>query len=218
MFGLTKKIGGLIFGIVLLLAGIYIGFSASNKMHAGLTDHQVRDVIMATIQVEADTTFLVTGYYDVDTTIQTKDDKTLWGISLGTTEVRLRVPGRVSYGIPVGKIRPQDIVIQGQNVTITVPQPEIWSVQPDLQRMEVQTQVGWARLQAYSGRALEQAAFRKVPDELRHVAARSMQSGKTSVQNTEKALKRLLVPILTAAGVQNPTITIRIEPVAPPKG
>lgn len=200
----------LLLAAVLVVGGIVVGLSISpNKFQ--LTDHQVQSLVFATIQAEADTTVLVTGYYDLDVTTRVQDNKALWGISLGTTEVNVRVPGRVSYGFNMGQFSTNDIRIAGNEVIVTIPPPEIWSVEPHLDQMQMQTEVGWARLQAYSGRALEQLAIRRLPEEFRRVASERMKSNNQPMKNTELALRKTLAPVLKSVGIENPVFVIQAK-------
>jgi hypothetical protein len=207
------KIYGIVFGIILavllIVGGIFIGMSM--KMPS-LTSHQLQQLAFTTITQEADTTFFVTGYYDLDVTTRVKDNKTLWGISLGTNEVNLRVPGRVSYGFNIGQLKQDDVqILKGDTVVVRIPKVGIFSVEPYLNKMDMQTQVGWARLYAYSGQALEHEAVKRLPSEMRNVAENRLQTTKQPYQNTEKSLRRLLTPIFQAVGIAKPVIVVRLK-------
>lgn len=197
--------------IVLLISGSVIGWSMRG-ITFGLSSEQVREVVMRTLQVEADTTYLVTGYLGMEVTKKISDDKTLWGIPMGTTEVQVRVPGRVTYGFPIGQITSKDIEVTGENIVVYIPPVGIFSVEPEMNKMDVQTKVGWARFQAYSGKHLEHKAIRSIPDEMRQIGEERLikAEGKAS-ENTVKAIRRILVPVLTATGMQNPTIQVRLK-------
>lgn len=198
---------GIICAIFMIGAGILIGISWQVP---SLTKHQVENLAFTTIVQEADTTFFVTGYYDLDTTVRVKDDKTMWGISLGTTEVNLRVPGRVSYGFNIGQLKREDIqVLQGDTVLVLVPPMSIYSVEPYLEKMDMQTEVGWARLYAYSGQALEHQAMKRVPSQMRGVAENRLKTSKNTYKNTEKAIRRIVTPMLQSVGMTNPVVVVR---------
>ncbi len=87
-------------------------------------------------------------------------------IPLGTTEATLRAPIKVYYGVRPHAIRAIDT--EGEQLHLTVEKVEILSVDADISRLEIKTEVGWARLDAISGkearlrvkRAFEEGKYR----------------------------------------------------------
>jgi len=97
---------------------------------------------------------------------RSSEKRVLWGLlNLGTTEVRLTAPGnKVQFYVPLRDLTAQDFTYQraAKRVIVRVPAPmldrDIVEVQSDPSKIEVQTKVGWARLSAFSGKALEAKA------------------------------------------------------------
>ena len=71
-------------------------------------------------------------------------------IPMGQTEATLRAPIKVYYGV-----RPHAVhatrSVKGQ-LYLTVDRVEVLSVDADISRLEIKTDVGWARLDALSGK------------------------------------------------------------------
>jgi hypothetical protein len=176
------------------------------------SESEIRGALYTAIQRESPETFLVTGAVDLTATTTVSNTRRLLpgivGLSLGTTRATVRMPGRVSYGIDLSRIRPEDIDVgEGAAVRIRVPSPSLWSVEPVLSEMEVETDVGWARLDA-SGRAVEQEAIRLMEGALRAQGRAHLGDSDQPRANTLRALERALVPVLEAAGVEEPQITV----------
>ncbi|MBN8589757.1 MAG: DUF4230 domain-containing protein [Rhodothermia bacterium] len=211
MFLKGRYIALAIVAILLLIIGLFVGWSIRG-FSFGLNNQQLREVVVSTLQVEADTTYLVTGYLGMEVTKKIVDEKTLWGIPMGTTEVQVRVPGRVTYGFPIGQLRADDIEINGQNITVYIPPVGVFSVEPELAKMDIQTKLGWARFQAFSGKHLEHRAIKSIPAEMRQIGEeRLIKAESKASENTVKAIRRILVPVLSAAGMQNPQIQVRLK-------
>lgn len=211
--------------VLLLLAvgiGIGVGFRA---MQPRLTEEEVQSVVVSTIQREAPASFYVTGYLDVVVTSTVANTKTLFpdlfDIDLGTTRSTVRMPGRVSYGFDVRRLRPEMIEVGDDGVVrVTLPELEIYSAEPQLANMEVQTDVGWARLHRSSGRRVEQRAIQAVQRALREQGGAHIQSSTQPRINTAEAMKALLTPVLEAAGIDRPRFAFHIGPelVMEPEG
>lgn len=93
----------------------------------------------------------------------TSEKRVLWGkLNLGTTVVEMRVHGnKVQYVIATQAIRSDSFHWDAKEneLVIEVPSPildeEIIEVQSDPKRIEVHKDIGWARLESYSGKTLE---------------------------------------------------------------
>ncbi len=210
------------FLILLLLIALGVGlYLAPPKVSLPLpevqvTQTEVRQLIMSKLLREQPASFLVTGYLDIAADITEENTKYLFpeyfdqSFSLGTTKSVVRLNGRVSYGIDLLKLGAESITFEPNNVVvITVRELEIESVNPDLENMQIQTEVGWARLHSHSGQAVERKALIEAKNALEAEAVEHLRTSPNPVQNTEAALSRLLVPVLEAAGVSNPTIRFR---------
>ncbi len=181
-----------------------------------ITQEEVKQLIITELHNEQPASFLVSGYLDITANITQENTKYLFpgyfdkSISLGTTKSNVRLPGRVSYGIDLLKITDSSISFEPNNVVvISFSKIEVESVEPDLANMEIQTEVGWARLHSYSGKTVERKALVIAKDALEAEAVEHIATSPQPAYNTEAALSRLLVPVLKAAGVSNPTIRFR---------
>ncbi len=199
----------------LLLA---VGFAAAVWWgRPRLTEEEVRQVVVTTIQREAPAAFFVTGTLHLTVTSTVANTKyflpDLLRLDLGTTRATVRVPGRLSYGFDVRLLRAEDIRIGEDGVVeVTLPPLSVYSVEPELAEMEVQTEVGWARSQAGSGREVEQKAIRLLRDALREQGEKHLGDSAQPRINTARALQKLLTPVLEAAGLPSPQFRFRIGP------
>src|SRR5690606_19831888 len=126
-------------------------------------------------------------------------------LGLGTARAEVRVPGRVAYGFDVRRLRPSDIRFTEEGVVeVTMPALEVFSVEPELERAEVRTDVGWARLHRSSGQRMEQVTLREIRPAMRASAERYLEQSESPRLNTAEALVHLLTPPLRAAGLPSP--------------
>jgi hypothetical protein len=142
-------------------------------------------------------------------------------LDLGTTRVRVRLPGRVAYGFDVSVLRPEDIVFGEDGVVeVALPDLSVFSVEPNLEAMEVETDVGWARTHARSGQQTTQRALQFAQRALREQASTHLIDKTQPRINTAEALQRMLTPALQAAGIAEPRFRFRIGPhlVMEPEG
>ena len=182
-----------------------------------ITEEEVRTAIVATLQREAPASFYVTGTLDLTTTATLENTKRflpdVLDFSLGTTEAVVRLPGRAHYGFDVRHLRPQDVRLREDGtVEVTLPPLRIYAVEPDLNAMEVQTSVGWARMYRRSGRRVEQQAVRFAEDALRQQAEAHLTEAVQPRVHTAEAMEVLLRPVLQAAGVEHPTFRFQVGP------
>lgn len=92
-----------------------------------------------------------------------KIKKILWvHLNLGTTVVEIKIPGnKVQYILPVDHMSADDFKFDSETreLTVLIPSPiidkEIVEVQNDPAKITVRKQIGWGRLQEYSGKYLE---------------------------------------------------------------
>ncbi|MCC6488215.1 MAG: DUF4230 domain-containing protein [Candidatus Hydrogenedentes bacterium] len=110
---------------------------------------------------------VLTASVDVELS-KTSEKRILWDmLQLGDTSVRLRVPGnKVQYYIPVAGLSQENFEYDPStgSVCLHLPEPlldrEFVDVQSNPDTIEVETQVGWGRLDAFSGKFLEHEARR----------------------------------------------------------
>lgn len=224
-----------------LVIGILVGLllaTAITLWWQGPSEARVRRTVITTIQDEAPASFLVTGTLDLTVTVRIDSSQYLtpsWltfvvantqpsvlGLFQGGAQTRVQVPGTVSYGFDVDALTPEMVTVEDGLVGVDLPPVSVYSVEPDLRRLNVKTQTsGWMRLlpsdtpDSVRARALAgiQGAFLSQAE--RHV--------ETSTQprvNTARALEAMLRPALTAAGVESPRFQIQVgqELVMEPDG
>ncbi len=176
-----------------------------------ISESEVREAVYAAIQQEADTSFLITGYIDVATTTRVENTPVLLpnvlGLRLGTTSVTVRVPGRVSYGFAASALRPEMIRVHGDTVDFTLPPLAVYSAEPDLAAMEVETNTGWARAPARV-QETERQAIRQLSETLHRQGELHLQQTMQPRVNTARALQTMLTPVLRSAGMENPYFRI----------
>jgi hypothetical protein len=184
------------------------------RWRPGFSAEKVRAEIITTLQQEARASFLVTGTLDIVATTSVTNTRTLLpgllDVSLGTTKATIQVPGRVHYGFDVRRLNPKDIVIDEEGVvTMTVPTPMVYSVEPDLEQLRVWTSKGWARGNTSVQRA-ERRALATVNTALSNQAKAHIENSMQPHINTAHALERLLRPVLRSAGISKPAFRFQV--------
>lgn len=206
---------GLVVTLCLIGVGLYLGMSV--KERPGITEYDVRQMIITTIQQDADTSVFITGYLDLFVEIHLTDTKKIWpGLSLGTNEVDLRVPGRASYGFSLEDFSDGDVDYSGgDTVDVYLPDIGIYSVETDLENLDMRTDMGWARFYSYSGRRMEREALRQVPGKIRETAEKRLSDSDQPYEHTVRSVVALLTPVLKAGGLSNPVVRVyrRAEPL-----
>lgn len=199
-------------GVLLLVGtiGLYL-WSARPRV----SETEVRDMVFSTIQRETPESFLVTGSLEVTATTRVENTRTLLpgivGIDLGTTSATVRVPGRVSYGFDVRQLTPAMIrLLPGDTIEVLVPDPVIYSVEPNLEQMEVETRRGWLRISRETTEQVRGRAIQLVQQTMRAQGNAHLGGSSQPRINTADALYDMLRPVLIAAGMENPHIRFRI--------
>ncbi len=189
-----------------------------------VTEEQVRHAVIAAIDRESPEAFLVTGQLTLRVTTRVENTKTLLpgilGLDLGTTRATVRVPGRVSYGFEVDSLRPEMVrMLEDGMIEVQLPPLAVFSTEPDLGELEVETARGWARLG--SGREqVERRALVLVEDAMRNQASHHLRTSYQPRLNAARALRRLLAPALQGLGMEAPAFQFRIgeDVVVTPSG
>jgi len=201
--------------VILVAVGVALGIWLRKP---GLTEEEVRTVLITTIQREAPAAFYVTGSLNIAATTTVENTKYLFPdlllLDLGTTRATVRMPGRVSYGFDVTDLQSDHIrFLPGESnlVEIVVPSLSIYSVEPDLEKMEVETSVGWARLFTRSGRRVEQQAISFVQQALREQGESYLSTSIQARSYTTEAITTLFTPVLEAAGLLELQFRFRFE-------
>ncbi len=180
------------------------------------TEEIVQRTVVATIQQETPASFYVTGELGLTVTSTVKNTEVfLPGVldwKMGTARSSVRVPGRVTYGFDVRRLGAEDIRIGEDGVvSVALPPLSVFSAEPDLEAMEIQTDAGWTRLyDEKKAEEVERQAIRRVQRVLRQQGARHLEGSVQPRVNTAAALEALLTPALEAAGVETPRFRFRI--------
>lgn len=189
----------------------------------------VRRTVVTTLQQESAESFLVTGTLTLTTRVTvdstgyaTPDWLTqllqatnpgLLSLVEGSTAATVSVPGRVSYGFDVRTLPADDVTVErGGLVSVALPPLALYSVEPDLSKLELKTaSQGWMTLvssEAHS--AVRDAAMAQVQDALRAQAQDYLDTATQPRVNTARALASMLTPPLRAVGVDAPRFRIRV--------
>ncbi len=204
--------------IGLILVGVAVGLWLRLP---SFTQEEVREVIITTLQEEHPAAFYVTGTLEIAATVHEAHTRSLWlpslflpfSFDLGTTEVTLRVPGRVAYGFDISALQPENIQLTEDGVIdLTLPELSVFSVEPDLSRADIKTTVGWARLHARSGQAQEKKALQQVQGALRNQAQTHLRQAMQPQVNTAEAMHKLLMPVLKGLGMEAPRFRVHLGP------
>ncbi|HSJ08301.1 MAG TPA: DUF4230 domain-containing protein [Longimicrobiales bacterium] len=179
-----------------------------------LSEEEVRTVVYSTIQREAPASFLVTGTLDITVTTRVENTRTLLpgilGLDLGTTTSTVRVPGRVSYGFDVRALRPEMIRLLDDGVVeVHIPDVTVYSVEPGLEQMEVETRRGWARISEGTTTQVRERAMQLIMPTMRTQGTEHLRSSTQPRINTAHALDAMLRSALEAAGLKDPEIRFR---------
>lgn len=199
----TRNLVLVSFLVLIVAAAAAVALRSTFQVPA-VSEEEVRAMVQTSIQREATESFLITGYLEVTTTAVVDNRRILFpdvfDIPLGTTRATVRAPGRVSYGFDVEQLQPEMIYVNEQDIYIQIPNLRVYSTEPDLTQMEVETEVGWARLPA-SARSAERRAIGELSNALRRQGEGHLQTAMQPRLNTARALEQLLVPVFGAAGL-----------------
>lgn len=205
---LILRVALALIGLAVLAAGIFL------LARPRITERQVRQAVFTTIEAESPEAFVVTGRLDISVETRIEDSRVLLpglvGLDLGTTRATVRVPGRVSYGFPADSLRPEMVRLTETGIIeVELPTLQVYSAEPDLAAMEVETVRGWARLPG-GATEVERQAIGVIEGALRRQAAAHLQSSYQPRINTAQALQRLLRPGLQGLGMREPTFRFRL--------
>lgn len=194
--------------LALLGAGLY--FLTGPR----LTERQVQQAVFAAIDREEPEAFLITGRLEITVTTRIEDSRVLLpgivGLDLGTARATVRVPGRVSYGFSTDSLRPSMVRLTADGVIeVELPVLQVYSAEPDLAAMEVETERGWARLPGTRDE-VERQAVAVIEGALRRQGTTHLRSSYQPRINAARALQRLLSPALQGLGMDDPRFRFRI--------
>lgn len=202
-------LGVLLFGLVLALGWMVLGVPR-------LTEREVRETVMTTLQSEAPESFLVTGSLQSSATStgQSQWRIRVLNIPLGRTEVRVQIPGRMTYGFELADLRPEDIRFDPSGIVeIQLPRVQVQTVEPILEEASVEVRTtGTDRIGTDAIQSTVERSFREVRPALRRQAERHLETADQPRINTAQALQRMLSTPLEAAGVTDARFRFILAP------
>lgn len=216
MFRSYKLLFRLVVLLLLVGGGVALGIWLT---HPGWTEEEVQTSILTTLERETPESFLITGSVTINAEAEVSNTRWFFPIvvppvSLGTTTSTVRLLGRVSYGFDVRTLTAEHIRVADDDVVeVALPELTIYSVEPNLEAVEVRTEVGWARTRAQSGEIAQQAAFAEVQRALRTQAEAHLAENTQPLVNTTAALKAMLVPVLESLGMEAPEMRVQVPSV-----
>lgn len=217
-----RVIGGLL-ALVLVALGAGLAWWVRAPSEA-----EIQRAVVSTVQQEAPSAFLVTGILSMNVeervaytaSVAPEFYQTLrrYGfapeVDLVTSEARVRVSGRVTYGFSVYDLSADRIRKQRDGtVRVQVPSLQVQTVAPDLETLEVKTESrGWLKL--FSGNMEATArdeAMAGVQKAFRKQAEQRIREGAQARANTAEALEAMLTPPLRAAGLSQPQFAFEFD-------
>lgn len=111
--------------------------------------------------VVAESATVVAGSYE--------SSKTVLGIDLGTTALSFEVPVRYFYAVDLAGDAPIEFTLEPEGGVLTArfPPLRLFSMEPDIGRLNQQIDVGWGRLTRYSGEDVRRRFRDRVMNDLR---------------------------------------------------
>ena len=206
----------LLFLVVVLMAGAAaVAWYVASLPR--LTAAEAQMLISTTLVQEVPESFLVTGTLEYVTRVERSRQRQLVAlpgvveVPLGTTRVSARVPGRVSYGFDVRALQASGVRLRGDTVEVRLPPLEVFAVEADLARAEIQTDEGWGPMLSPRGYLEERAALQAVRPRLRSRAERHLiQSGEPE-RHAARATAAMLRPAFVAAGYPRVVFTFVVD-------
>jgi hypothetical protein len=164
-----KKLFRLLMTLAVLVIGVYLGLTVARWKGGGLRVENTATIIQQ-VQTLSD---LVTVKYVMQKVefVDSPPGSTLGQFVQGDNKVLLLAQGIVKAGIDLKKITPDDVVISGKSITITLPKPEITDAYlDDTQTKVIERTTGFLRS---LDKDLEQATRQVAVDDIRRAAQES---------------------------------------------
>jgi hypothetical protein len=203
--------------LVLVLLAVSAGAAWWALSAARLTVEEARETVVTTIERETAQSFLVVGALDATATVEVTNEKRLLpgslNLSLGASTAKVRVPGRIAYGFELDTLDPRAVrLLDDGTVEVTLPPLSVLSAEPDLSRLEVETERGWLR-SADSMERVEQRATGAIVRALRAQGEGYLDGDATQPRvNAAQAMEKMLAPAFAAAGHPDVRFRFRLSP------
>ena len=216
MRGWAGFVAGLLMAALIAVAAL-VGLRAIGATDL-LTEEELRSVVTTGIESEAAEGFVVTGR--LSSTLEGSSARRwrirLLDIETGRSEVSVRVPATMTYGFSLDDFD-ADAIQFGEDgvVEVVLPPLSVFSVEPELERAEVEIDVsGQARLTPSMTERTVQQTLRRVRPALRRQAEEHLGTSGQPRVNSARTLRRVLSAPLEAAGVDLDQVRFRFV-VAP---
>ncbi len=211
-----KHVGTAVIIIAVTVFAVWWGVNWAGGL-VTITEDDVQRAVVATLQQESPASFYVTGTMELTVTATVENTKVFlpqWvGFSLGTSTATVRLPGRALYGFDIRALDAEDIRLREDGrVEVHIPELRVYAVDPALSEMEVRTEEGWARAFGDSEERVRHEALRVTEEALLAQARQRLARSEQPRIHAAEALRKLLAPVLKAAGVENPRIVIQVTP------
>ncbi|MEM1054531.1 MAG: DUF4230 domain-containing protein [Bacteroidota bacterium] len=170
-----------------------------------LTEEEVQQTVLSTIQSEARENFLVTGRLQSSLSSESTRRRALrvLDLTIGETTVRVDLPGTMTYGLRLDALNAGDVSLDGTTVTVRLPDPEVFAVEPELEEAQVDVQSeGLNRLSPEQAERTVQQALRSVRPQLRRQAEQYLSENRQPRINTAETLAEMLAGPLRLAGAE----------------
>ncbi|MGH7482628.1 MAG: DUF4230 domain-containing protein [Longimicrobiales bacterium] len=212
----TLRVGRWIGGFLLATALVALGIGiALWQARPRLSEEEIQRLAFTSIQRESAESFLVTGSLALRATATVASRRILLpeflDLEIGRTSATVRVPAKVSYGFDVRGLDDDMIDVEGDSIIeVEIPPLRIYSIETDLSALEIETRQGWLRLDGDTPDRLERQALANIERAFREQAQAHLRDSTQPRINTARALQRLLVPVLGAAGITDPDLRFEI--------
>lgn len=149
---------------------------------------------------------------DLTKTVSGESPKTSWGVDWGTTRAAVTVPARVRYAVDLSGA---DAVTfrydpRARALTAEFPAPKVLSVEPSYRERRALVSAGWARSEAFSGRALVDRLERELDAAVR-ADAESPRAVALAEGAARPALQRLVADYAARAGTGGASVAVRFR-------
>lgn len=183
-----------------------------------VSEETVQTSVWTAIQSEAPEQFLIVGALEIGTQSEaTSTTRLLPGVldlPVGHTTVRVRVPGRASYGFDARQLRPRDVrYTPDGTVVVTLPALSVYAVEPRIEDAEISADAGgWQRISRLPERAAVRSALAQVRPAIRRQAEAHLASDDQPARNAARAVERVIRTPLEAAGVRGARFRFVVAP------
>lgn len=210
LIGLAIIIAGTVIVLKVIRVGEKVGegaVSAPSRIAATLADAfkpkvTYNTVINSTLQSLKHDPKLVVLTASVNVEITKESEKTLWGVvDMGKSKARIKAYGnKVQYVVPMDSITETNFFYDDihKRIVVTIPPPqfdnEIVEVQSNPSMMEIETDVGWGRMDKFSGEILRDAARRDLRPAVVREGKNELLAEKARA-NARRTVQKMLKPM-----------------------